>query len=174
MCGYARDKKSMFKRKDNSQRGQSLVEMAITLPVLILILSGLMDLGRIYYTAIALEEAVAEAALYLAINHSCPKDSGGDCSDPNNAYYRASTSGNNEFNLDQAQFNIQYDDPELVSMSALFPDAGSCTTLGCRVLVQVRYDYDFLTPGIEIIANNVSGGNGLILEIQATQIIVFN
>jgi len=37
----------------------------------------------------------------------------------------------------------------------------------------LRYPYNFITPGIEAIANNASGGEGLTLEVQATQIIIF-
>jgi TadE-like protein len=166
--------KSMFKRKANSERGQSLIEMAITLPVLILILSGLMDLGRIYFTAIALEEAAAEAALYLAINPDCPISPGSldECSDPNNAYYRASNSGGTqEIDWDRATFNIETGATgSPLFMAEAFPD---CTGVGCLVIIQLRYQYDFITPVIESIANGVTGGNGLTLEVQATQIIVF-
>ena len=70
----------------NKEQGQSLVEFAITLPILILILSGLMDLGRAYYIYVALEEAVAEAALYLAISPDCPDENLlTKCENPNNA-----------------------------------------------------------------------------------------
>jgi Flp pilus assembly protein TadG len=70
-----------------SERGQSLVEMALTLPILLLILSGLIDLGRVYFTYVALEDVVGEAALYLSINPDCIKADPAlpKCADPNNA-----------------------------------------------------------------------------------------
>ena len=185
----------MFKPKNNHERGQSLVEMAITLPILILILSGLFDLGRLYYTAVALEEAVAEAALYLAIDPDCADDTDPDgiidatnrCTDPNNALYRAEHAGGaQEFNPDLAEWNIPYPENGWVGantgMGNPFPDcsdSGNMTRIqldigiGCQVLIQVDYTYDFITPGIEAIANGVTDGNGLTLRFQATQIVVF-
>jgi hypothetical protein len=142
-----------------------------------------MDLGRIFYTAIALEEAAAEAALYLAIDPRCPgatdpniSIAGNPCADPNNALYRGEHSGGNqEVNWDQVVWNIP---TTPANMGIPFPD---CTNvqgvvnagIGCEVRIQLDYTYDFLTPGIEAIANGVSGGNGLVLRIQATQIVVF-
>ena len=36
------------------QRGQSLVEVTLALPVLLLILAGILDVGRAYFTFISL------------------------------------------------------------------------------------------------------------------------
>lgn len=171
----------MFKPTQRKELGQALVEMAITMPILILILSGLLDLGRVYYTYIALEEAAAEAALYLAIAPDCQNSAdpdlakaGNPCADPNNALYRAKTAGNQEFDNTKATWNIPYD---VNAINALFTDpflnCGGSKGVGCVVIVQVRYPYDFLTPGIKAIADGISGGKGLILTVQATQIIVF-
>lgn len=46
------------------QGGQSLVELAIILPVLILILVGIMDLGRVFYAQIVITNAAREGARY--------------------------------------------------------------------------------------------------------------
>ncbi|MCF6139278.1 TadE/TadG family type IV pilus assembly protein [Pseudalkalibacillus berkeleyi] len=43
-----------------SERGQSLVEMALALPVLLIILMGIFDVGRIMYTYMHLELATQE------------------------------------------------------------------------------------------------------------------
>lgn len=48
--------------------GQSLVEFALLLPLLILILSGLLDLGRAYYVVVTLEDMAAEGAAYAALH----------------------------------------------------------------------------------------------------------
>jgi Flp pilus assembly protein TadG len=47
-------------------RGQSLVEMAIALPVLLLILLGTIDLGRVFFDYIGLRNATTEGATYAA------------------------------------------------------------------------------------------------------------
>ena len=53
-----------IKRKE---RGQSLVEFAIVLPILLIILAGVLDLGRLYYAYVAVTDAAAEGAAYAAI-----------------------------------------------------------------------------------------------------------
>lgn len=51
----------------NKERGQSLVEAALILPVLIMVMLGLLDLGRAYYFLVALNDAADEGASYAAI-----------------------------------------------------------------------------------------------------------
>ncbi|MEE8391842.1 MAG: TadE/TadG family type IV pilus assembly protein [Anaerolineae bacterium] len=53
------------KRKE---KGQSLTEVAIALPVILLILAGVLDLGRLYYVTVALTDAAGEGAAYATIN----------------------------------------------------------------------------------------------------------
>ena len=47
-------------------RGQALVEVALTLPLLLLLILGAMDFGRMYITKIVLTNAAREGANYLA------------------------------------------------------------------------------------------------------------
>jgi Flp pilus assembly protein TadG len=49
-----------------TERGAATVEFALIAMFLILIVSGIVDLGRGLYTAIALNDAVQEGALYAA------------------------------------------------------------------------------------------------------------
>jgi hypothetical protein len=58
-------------RRRNGQRGQSLAELAISLPFLIITLSGIVDLGRAFFTRITLETAVSEGAHYMAAYPGC-------------------------------------------------------------------------------------------------------
>lgn len=52
-------------------RGQSLVEFVIIAPLLLLLILGAMDFGRLFYTKIVLTNAAREGANYLAY---FPKD----------------------------------------------------------------------------------------------------
>jgi Flp pilus assembly protein TadG len=72
------------------EEGQSLVEFSLTLVLMLLILSAVIDLGRGYYSYIAIQNAAGEGALYAAINPRCPhSDSAASCADPNNVDFRA-------------------------------------------------------------------------------------
>jgi len=50
--------------EDDSQEGQSLIEFAISLVVLLIMLAGIVDSGRALFTYLALRESAEEGALY--------------------------------------------------------------------------------------------------------------
>lgn len=50
------------KRLLPSQKGQSLVELALTLPVIVLLLFGILEFGRISYSYIVITHAAREGA----------------------------------------------------------------------------------------------------------------
>lgn len=50
--------------EDNPQEGQSLIEFAISLVVLLIMLAGIVDSGRALFTYLALRESAEEGALY--------------------------------------------------------------------------------------------------------------
>src|SRR4051794_6141639 len=55
----------------NRKRGQSLVEFALSLTVIILIFSGAIDLGRAFFTRIMLDSVVSEGAHWAAAYPGC-------------------------------------------------------------------------------------------------------
>ena len=55
--------------KTQKIRAQSLVEFAILLPIFLLVVLGIFDLGRVIYTLSALHNAAREGARYGAIHH---------------------------------------------------------------------------------------------------------
>ncbi len=55
------------KQKRKQQRGQSMVEIAFLLPILLILLSGLIDFGRVYYALVALNDSAEEGATYAAL-----------------------------------------------------------------------------------------------------------
>jgi Flp pilus assembly protein TadG len=64
---------TMFRR--DSSRGQSMVETALVLPILMLLLTGFFDLGRVVLSHDALAHAAREAARYAIVHGStatCP------------------------------------------------------------------------------------------------------
>ena len=63
-----KNKKSSNRVIINSEKGQSLVEVAITMTVVIVLLVGAFDFGTAFFYSIALKDAAQEGAVYGAIN----------------------------------------------------------------------------------------------------------
>jgi len=57
-----------FERSIASDRGAAIVEMALVLPILILLLMGIFEFGRAYNAKITLTQATREAVRVLAIS----------------------------------------------------------------------------------------------------------
>lgn len=68
-------------------RGQSVVELALVMPLLLLLFAGAADLGQIFFNFVSVENAVKEGALYGARYPLCDNASS-LCPDPNNVQWR--------------------------------------------------------------------------------------
>ena len=79
------------------QRSQSLVEFSLSLVALAMLVSGLLDLGRLYFIYTAMEDIVGEGVLYMSLNPQCTTNlstaGSTSCVDPNNALYRMRNAG---------------------------------------------------------------------------------
>ena len=137
----------MFKRRSHSHSnsnsnshshspshdaGQSLVEFALALPVLLILLLGVLDFGRLYFTFVAIRNAAGEGALYAAIQPKCIQPS--DCSDPNNALYRATHESPSGL-VDWRRVTIEAEPADRSNMRE-----------GDPITIIVYYEYDILTP----------------------------
>ena len=141
-------------RAQRLEKGQSLVEMTVGFVVLIMILSGLLDLGRIYFVYIALEDGAGEGAVYLSINPACRTAAdGAACANPNNADYRARNAGKQFVDWTAANVII---------------DRTSVYGVGDPVSVTVEYSFPLLTP----IMPQITGVNPLTLRVTADQTII--
>jgi hypothetical protein len=56
--------------RQSSRRGQTLVEFALVLPLLLLIIFGVIDLGRAFYTSVVLSNMARTGARFAALNYS--------------------------------------------------------------------------------------------------------
>ena len=99
-------KGSTRERLEKAQAGQSLIEMAIGMVLLTMIMSAVIDLGRLWFSYLALEDAAGEAALFLTIFPYCAESTDIDphhtsdptfCADPDNAKFRAQHAMGNDF-----------------------------------------------------------------------------
>lgn len=58
--------------RQRRERGAALVEMALVLPLLVVLAFGVIDLGRLLFTQIALHEAAQEGSLYASTHPDDP------------------------------------------------------------------------------------------------------
>ncbi|NUQ38792.1 MAG: pilus assembly protein [Caldilineales bacterium] len=104
-----------------SERATSMVEFALVLPMLILLLSSVLDLSRAMYTHTALQAAAQEGARYGIIA-------------PNDANGIQSTA-------QQALIGL---DPARTSFAVTRPSSD-------QVAVEIRYDFPLATPLIALL-----------------------
>lgn len=137
--------KILVRPKRESQSGQSLTEMALTLTILLTLLAGILDLGRAYFTFLALRDAAAEGAAYGSFDPS---------------------------NTSEIEARVRRESPGggLVDWSGV---AVTTTIIGspCRgggIEVNVVMDYALLTPFVGAIA----GTQSLPLEASVTNTIL--
>lgn len=141
---------SLQRGQREAERGQSLVEMTVGMVILLIIVMGILDLGRVYFTYLTLQDAAGEAALYLAVDPCCTYPPEGEgvsdgCSNPNNARYRAAYSADQNFanaiwNLGNDGFEATVNDPLVI---------------GSPISVAVSYPYRPLTPLISAIVSDI-------------------
>ncbi|MBN1642892.1 MAG: pilus assembly protein [Anaerolineae bacterium] len=113
-----------------TERGQGLLELGLLLPVLLLLLLGILDVGRLYMTLVAINDAAAEGASYAAQYPARTM----------RIQQRAAESSTAMTTIDPSLVLVTYVDP---------PSSGDPIT------VTVQYDYEMLTPLISAI---VPGG----------------
>ena len=65
--------------RNQRERGQSLVEMALALPLLILVMAGTLEIGMYFNDYLTLNDAVREGARYSADNDYLNVDPNNDC-----------------------------------------------------------------------------------------------
>lgn len=128
--------------------GQSLVEFTFMSIVITVLMLGIFDLGRAYFTYLALQDAAGEGANYGAVY---PNRITGD--DPDNITYRVRNSA-----------------PEgaLVDMSAASIDVQfTGAAPGDKITVRVTTQYQLLTPFVGAIV----GSQYLPLSAQSVAVI---
>jgi hypothetical protein len=126
---YARLRTAKMKKlkpisSSRSEWGQSLVEVAVSFMVLVLLLAVAVDLGRVFFSFIALREAAEEGALYASLQ---PSDDAGI-----EARVR-----------DSSETPIDLSDEDLVEVE-ITPPASLCA--GNEITVSLTYEYNLTMP----------------------------
>jgi len=116
--------KMKHKEHNKPNRGQSLVEVALVLPIILMILLGLLDFGRAYFTLVALHDAADEGASYAPIR---PSDVAG-------IQLRTAEASTRLIPIQQGDVNVVYP-PTLV--------------VGAPITVTVDFLMDIYTPFVQ-------------------------
>ena len=135
------------------EQGQSLIEFSLMGIALVTILLGLVDLGRAYFTYLALKDAAAEGAYFGSVYPQCASVSG-PCTAPDTVDYRIRNSSPKGSLVDWSSASITSTVP--------------ATTPGESITVTVSYQYQLITPVIGAIV----GGQDLTLRARSVAVIV--
>jgi len=112
----------------NTERGQSLVELAISITILIYLLSGAIEFGIAFFQFVQLRDAAQEGALYGSIN---PTDMAGMIT-------RAQNASDSPIDLtDTSRVTVL---PEIIG--------DDCEGIGNAVRVTVSFDHQIFMPFI--------------------------
>ena len=106
----------------SNERGQSLVETALVLPILLLILMGIFDFGRAVFAFNAVSNAAREAARVAIVNQN--------------------TTGV----VDEGKRAAIGLPPDAVDVTFTLPDCGGAVAIGCTARVQVDHEWSAITP----------------------------
>jgi Flp pilus assembly protein TadG len=117
------------------QQGQSLVEFALILPLFVLIVIGVFDLGRAFFASITITNAAREGARYGTLHVNDPQ---GVC---NATLNEASSSG----------ITLPYNDVTITCSAQSICSSGATASPGCSrnqpLRVTVNYIFDELALG---------------------------
>lgn len=140
-------------RGRRKSRGQSLVEFAVIVPVILVFLAGVLDLGRVFYATITMNNT-ARVGAFQAARTPGSFIAGAPCNDPNNLIVCAVQLESNDSQLAISNADITV----------------SCNTAGCpgqpnsTITVTVHGRFRLLTP----ILSSVFGGNELPMNASST------
>lgn len=146
--------------KKKSEKGQSLIELAISLPVILLILLGTIDFGMALFSYAILRDAAQEGALYASFN-------------PTNSQAIENRARNILPRSDEAIFSSPVDlrntSTVHVEIEAIGNDCQGVTKgVANSIRVNVIYDYPIVMP----FAGNIIGSDTIRLTGSATNIIL--
>jgi Flp pilus assembly protein TadG len=142
-------------RRDN---GQSLVEFALVFPVFILIVFGLVDVGRLVYTYNTLGNAAREGARIAAVNQ-IDYPAGTSCNEnmpienvatPRWAIKPCVVAAAVSLGLTTSEVVVSYSTPTGTNLSC-----SPTLNVGCIATVTVSHTWSPSTPGVALILGSI-------------------
>jgi len=124
-----------------SQRGQALVETALILPILLILLFGITDMGRVFHAYLSLDHAGREAARVAAV---------GADDDKIIARIEQATSS---LNKDKVAHTIS-------------PQGKSNRQSGSEVTITLKYSIELLTPLLSQLVGTIELENKTVMRVE--------
>ena len=137
-------------------RGQALVEFALVLPIIVLLIFGLVDVGRAVFTYNTLSQSARQAARIAIVNQDTT-------SVKDQAIASGATLGLTDSNIDVCFKANQSAERDCGSAT------DDCTTIlvGCLAIVQTHVDYTPLTPVIGNLLGTLAMSSTSILPVES-------
>ena len=163
----------LLKFNPRKSKAQAIVEFAIVLPILLLVVYGLIEAGRLLFIYSSVNNATRQAARWGSTSgvgdNGVPRYQ--DC-----AGIRAAAQGGDFLNsFDDNDIVITYDrGPGTTAYNICdgTTDTGVVPTQGDRVVVTVDADYNTIVPNIvPFLSRTVAGGNPIVAESSRTLIL---
>ncbi len=149
--------------RQRSEQGQSLVEFALSFMLVMLVLAGVVDLGRAFFALIALRDAAQEGVIYASLN---PTDTSGITA-------RVQDTSDSPIDMTTTTVSVTiHDDDDSdgnIHACAGFFDDGSGNFKSNSVEVEVNYDFTFSMPMIQVIFPS----NTITLSVPADHTILY-
>jgi Flp pilus assembly protein TadG len=155
-------KESKNREKINrNERGQSLVELAISFMVIMFLLSGAVDLGRAFFTYVAIRDAAQEGATYASTN---PTDTA-------SIHTRAQQSSDSPVDF-ASDPNITFKALEFSGAwcSGFYLDGGDIKANA--VTVTIWYQFPISMALMQPIVQAITGANYITLKASSTYTII--
>ncbi len=132
-----------FRRRND--RGQSLVEFALILPIFVLILVGVFDFGRAVFAYNTVNNAAREGSRLAIVDQT-------EAHIDNLGVQRADSIG-----VDPSQITIDYRNPSTPNTpGSCAGGPGDASIVGCLAVVRVTYDYNAATPILAQLVGTIS------------------
>ncbi len=131
----------MFDQISKEEQGQALLEMAVILPIFLLLLLGVIEIARVGYAYVTVNNAARAGARLASV--------GGNDVEITNAIYNAAPS------LDKTSLAIRISPEDYLRKS------------GQSIIVEVKYPVQLVMPVIEaVMPNPVNVGSTLSMRLE--------
>ena len=143
-------------RAHRSERGQSLVEFTLMVSIAMILMLGLLDLGRAFFTFLAMQDAVGEGASFASVHPTWVDGSiaGPDDDDPDNITYRVRNSAPTGTLVDMSTATVTVTDD-------------GDTNIGSLITVTMTADFQLVTPFV----GGIIGSQTLPLTVRSVAVI---